>query len=366
MQIILASVLTETTPLGVPLRASSNASFLKKKGFKDVELVSVLHEDAAQNADTATLLVQEIKKYCDKSKQTAVFFACSTDTITYIVKAAELIKKQSDSAPILICFGVEQQEEIQHCPGYEIFDYVITGEIEISSAELLQNLRGTQKTVFITGKTAKAEDLPSPWLDGSLDPVDYNGAVWETARGCGQKCAFCSAHNSRTPLPLSRLEKELEFFAKKKVPEVFVADKVFNADKERALKLLLLMQKKLPDAHYQFKIDLDLIDKPLIRAFSALSCSLQINLISSNPNVLKNCGTSFDKKQFAHKIRMLNDNSLVFGFNLIYGLPSDTLPSFRETLDYALSLYPNHLEIHRLSVIPGTKLFSDAEAHSLK
>ncbi|MBP5328839.1 MAG: radical SAM protein [Spirochaetaceae bacterium] len=366
MQIILASVLTETTPLGVPLKAASNVSFLKKKGFKDVELVSVLHEDAAQNADTAELLVKEIQKHINGSKQTAVFITYTTKTIKFVIKAAELVKKQQNFAPVLICFGADNQEQIQHCKGYEVFDYVITGEPEVSSAELLQNLRGTQKTVFITGKPANPEDLPSPWLDGTLDPVDYNGAVWELSRGCGQKCPFCANHKERISLPLSRLEKELELFAKKKVPEVFVEDKVFNADKERALKLLSLMQKKLPDAHFQFKIDLNLMDKQLVRAFCALSCSLQINLISSNPTVLKNCGISFDKKQFAHKIRMLNDNELIFGFNLIYGLPGDTYPSFRETLDYALSLYPNHLEIHKLSLIPGTKLSADIEKTGIR
>ena len=118
MQIILASVLTETTPLGVPLRASSNASFLNKKGFKDVELVSVLHEDTAQNADTAELLTQKIQKHINGSKQTALFLAYTTKTIKFVIKAAELVKNKQNSSLVLICFGAENQEQIQHCKVY--------------------------------------------------------------------------------------------------------------------------------------------------------------------------------------------------------------------------------------------------------
>ena len=211
--------------------------------------------------------------------------------------------------------------------------------------------------------------MPSPWVDGNLDPDDFNSVVCELSRGCPLSCPFCAkqtCNSKKRYFPFSRLEKEIDFFAKKKVPDVFVADNIFNYDKERSLKLLSLMQKKLPDAHYQFSVSADQMDKQLAQAFSHLSCSLQINLISTNPNVLKNCGISFDKKQFTRKISMLNDYGLVFGFNLVYGLPSDTLPSFRETLDNALFLYPNHLSIYRLSVIPKTKLFAEAESHSIK
>ena len=60
---------------------------------------------------------------------------------------------------------------------------------------------------------------------------------------------------------------------------------------------------------------------------------------------------------------MLFRSGAVFGFDLIYGLPGDTLAGFMESINYAVSLYPNHLELFRLSVLPGTDLHD--RAHDL-
>jgi len=83
---------------------------------------------------------------------------------------------------------------------------------------------------------------------------------------------------------------------------------------------------------------------------------LHRGLQSANPQVLKRVGRSFDRDDFSRRAGLLNDSGAVFGFDLIYGLPGDTLNSFRNSLDYALSLYPNHIDIFPLAILPGTRL----------
>jgi acetyl-CoA carboxylase biotin carboxylase subunit len=63
---------------------------------------------------------------------------------------------------------------------------------------------------------------------------------------------------------------------------------------------------------------------------------------------------------------MLNKEDLSFGLDLIYGLPGDSLAGYRKSLDFALSLYPNNLDLFRLSVLPGTALRDRAEELGLK
>lgn len=274
-----------------------------------------------------------------------------------------------------------------------VFDYLIQGEGETAFVNLLkkissqngsaQNANGAHNNgqhdrnarakhkhpELIVGTTEDCTKLSSPWLDGTIDPVTYNGVLWELSRGCPYACSYCFESKGERRVrkfPMERLEKEIELFAQKKVPQFFVLDPTFNADRERALKLLKLMAKKLPDAHYQFEIRAECMDKSLAEAFTQLSCSLQIGLQSANPQVLKNINRSFERKNFSRKIAILNDYGLVFGFDLIYGLPGDTLPSFKESIDYALGLYPNHLEIFRLSVLPGTALYEQAQQFGLK
>ena len=56
----------------------------------------------------------------------------------------------------------------------------------------------------------------------------------------------------------------------------------------------------------------------------------------------------------------------MFGFDLIYGLPGDTLQGFKNSIDFALSLYPNNLELFCLSVLPGTALHESAPGFGLE
>ena len=69
---------------------------------------------------------------------------------------------------------------------------------------------------------------------------------------------------------------------------------------------------------------------------------------------------TLNKKLFARNIGFLNDEGAIFGFDLIFALPGDTFSGFCKSIDFALSLYPNNLELFCLSVLPGTTLSENA------
>jgi hypothetical protein len=165
--------------------------------------------------------------------------------------------------------------------------------------------------------------------------------------------------------PLERIRQELDFFAKQKVRQIFVLDPTYNAKKERAVEILKLIRQKAPNTFFHFECRAELLNPELVAAFSRISCSLQIGLQSAHPHVLKLVARNINRKEFASKIALLNNAGIIFGFDLIYGLPGDNLAGFKESIDYAISLYPNSLEIFRLSVLPGTTLFDQKQALGL-
>ena len=164
---------------------------------------------------------------------------------------------------------------------------------------------------------------------------------------------------------LERIEKELELFNRQKISQIFVLDPTYNANKKRALELLTLIRKKTKGIFFYFEARAEFIDRELARAFTKIPCALQFGLQSADAEVLKNVHRSFDKKLFCRNISYLNETGVIFGFDLIYGLPGDTLRGFRDSLDFALGLYPNNLETFCLSVLPGTALFEQAEQFGL-
>ncbi len=262
-----------------------------------------------------------------------------------------------------------------------VLDLIITGEGEIPFAALCENLIAGMALsdipgVILPGKVplpspipiANLDTIPSPYLNGILDTRNFPGILWQLARGCSFACDFCfdarDNHGVRR-FSLERVETELRHFAAIKVAQVFVLDSTFNQDAKRAKRILRLIKKIAHDIHFHFEVRSEFIDREMAELFAQITCSLQIGLQSSDPDVLKQVGRSFNRDDFTRRISLLNDCGAVFGFDLIYGLPGDTLSGFCSSLDYALSLYPNHLDIFPLAVLPGTKLASQGLEHGL-
>ena len=165
---------------------------------------------------------------------------------------------------------------------------------------------------------------------------------------------------------MERIKAELELFAEKKVPQVFVLDPTYNVNKKRAVELLRLIASKTPDTFYYFEARAEFIDRELAREFTRIPCALQIGLQSANEEVLKLVNRPWDKKKFIRGIGILNEEGVTFGLDLIYGLPGESFGSFREGVDFAVSLLPNNLEIFNLSVLPGTELADRADGLGLE
>ena len=287
-----------------------------------------------------------------------------------------------DASSVYRPVGIENRpQKALHAPSdtsSKLFDYLVCGEGETACTLLVRSILDRKPVPREIAATGRAPDedcalLSSPWLDGTLDSCesvrDFHGALWELARGCPYNCAYCyeskGSKKVRT-IPLSRLEKELDHFVHSGTERVFVLDPTYNASRDRALSLLRLIEKKAPEIHFNFEVRAEHLDRELADAFSKIPCSLQIGLQSSNAEALKLVNRPVDIHVFSKKIGLLNDAGVVFGLDLMYGLPGDSLSGFRASLDYAISLYPNNLEIFRLAVLPGTALADRAASLGLE
>ncbi len=354
-KIICLTALAETSPQSMPLgsaciASSINTSELTKNDFHAELFTFSLEEEFSVKKITDEIL--EKKPY-------AVCFSMFVWNKKILEEICKEIKKRAGSI-VTIAGG---PEITAHPESFRnMFDFTISGEGE---EKILCVLSGKKTDDF---STCKLENLPSPYLTGTLDASRYGGALWELARGCPFKCSYCyESKGEKTVRYFSdeRLCSELDYFAEKKIPQIFVLDPTYNADKKRAMKILDLIRKKTPDTFYYFEARAEFIDREFARAFSGINCCLQFGLQSSSEKVLKNVNRSFNKKKFEQNIGILNENGIVFGFDLIYGLPGDTIEGFKESIDFAMSLYPNNLELFCLSVLPGTALHDDAEKFHL-
>lgn len=380
IHVICTTLLVEKSPQALPLGAACIASAIKNskltRDLCTVELISFSLEDTDLYNQTAEQQAQIIyKKLISKNPG---IVCLSTFVWNRIV--LEIVSQKLKSDGIKTIAG--GPEITAHPETFkETFDYLVCGEGEVKVPEIISNILSDSiidSVPFVrdsqTDKELKQIDsvpivtLSSPYLDGTLDPAEYGGALWELARGCPFKCSYCyesKGEKTVRQFPIERIEKELDLFAKKKVPQVFVLDPTYNANKQRAIQLLNLIAKKTPDTFYYFEARAEFIDRQLAKAFTKIPCALQIGLQSASEEVLRLVNRPFNRKQFVKNINLLNEEGVIFGLDLIYGLPGETFRTFKEGIDFAVSLYPNNLEIFCLSVLPGTDLYDRASALQL-
>ena len=368
--VICTTLLIEKSPQALHLGAACIATAIKHdtnlKDFCEVSLKAFCLEDKDFPEDkiiAADYISEKLIEKAENCKGAIFCFSCFVWNVGILETAA---KSLSEKGFVCIAGG---PEITAHPSFYKGFDYTVSGEGEISVPLLIKKIIQLQKSdKIIISKSPELECMTSPYLDGMIDPSEYGGVLWELARGCPFKCAYCYESKGEKTVrlfPMEKIKAELDLFAKKKVPQVFVLDPTYNVNKKRAIELLRLIASKTPDTFYYFEARAEFIDRELAREFTRIPCALQIGLQSANEETLKLVNRPFDKKKFIRGLTVLNEEGVTFGLDLIYGLPGESFGSFREGIDFAVSMLPNNLEIFCLSVLPGTELADIADSLGL-
>ena len=367
--VICTTLLIEKSPQALPLGAACVASAIKHSaelnGKCDVSLKAFCLEDKDFPKDknaASKFIAEKLVEKAGSSKEAVFCFSCFVWNIKILAGASKILKEKG-----YVCIA-GGPEITAHPSFYKDFDYTVSGEGEVSVPKLIAKIllkKSEKSDTVIISQSPDLNLIHSPYLDGIIDPSEYEGALWELARGCPFKCAYCYESKGEKTVrlfPMERIKAELELFAKKKVPQVFVLDPTYNVNKKRAVELLRLIAQKTPDTFYYFEARAELMDRELAREFTRIPCALQIGLQSANEQTLKLVNRPFDKKKFCKGLSILNEEGVTFGLDLIFGLPGESFGSFRDGIDFAISQYPNNLEIFCLSVLPGTDLYDRADS----
>lgn len=380
--VIFISIHTVATEKTVPLGAASVASAAKAAcvdaGYADIQfsLVEAGPEESPQ----------QLASRIAAAKPDLVAFSLYVWNRHKAIACAQLLRAAQPELP-LWCGGPEASTWPQGLSQEDggPFDLLISGEGEqLFSQELLALLatRSGQTPAATTSELASGaaasaassqpfdlSKLPSPWLDGTLSPAGRKSVLWELVRGCPFSCAYCyEGRGSRQLRHINpqRLEAELALFSSVCPDEVQILDPTFNVNNERAIAILDRLIKEDSPIHWHFEVRAEQLTRSQAKRFARLNCSLQIGLQSADEAVCAALGRPLKRGLFADKITLLNEEGVSFGLDLIYGLPGDTYSGYRRSLDFALSLYPDNLDMFQLSVLPGTELYEKAESLQLR
>ena len=372
MKIVFCTLHVRRSTQAISLAAGCLAAALPSELYESCTLLDFFPEQTDQEI-LASILA---------SDPDAVLFSVYVWNRQRIIQLAKQLHQEQPRLH-LIAGGPEATGDPSGLSAAAPWTALVHGEGEAALAGLLtalakgladQPLPGVtllQKERPVSGATHCPYDLstaPSPWLTGALKLEPAGGVLWEVARGCAFSCDYCfdaRGHAGVRSIDRQRLEDELELFIKAGVSQVWVLDSTFNYPPERGIALLELLLAKAPHIHYHLEAKADFIDRHTASLLGELNCSVQLGLQSIHQQVLKAIHRPLDLDILAEKVHLLEAEGVVYGFDLIYGLPEDNYAGFRTSLDTVLSFSPNHVHIFPLSVLHGTKLAQQRDRYGI-
>ncbi len=304
----------------------------------------------------------------------------SWSRIDLLSLSASILNAYRDKRPMIIAGGPEVSADPFSLQNNPSIDLAVSGEGEAAITAIVGNLLPlprNERSAALSGfpapysqpGTDNLDNLPSPFTASALEGRNYEDTVWELTRGCPFNCHFCFESKGSARVrhkSLTRAAEELRQLQKRGTGNVFLLDPTFNSSPSRAKELLRLFINQAPELRYHMEVRTEFLDEEQAELYAELGCTLQIGLQTAHPEVARNIGRPFSPEKFREKLLPLHECTVPYGLDLIYGLPGDSLEGFRESLDFALSCAPNHLDIFPLSVLPGTRLRETAGGLGLR
>lgn len=260
---------------------------------------------------------------------------------------------------------------------YPEADYFVRGHGEMAMVSLASGILPDGSGIHIAGEPdlgIKAElellDLPSPYLLGAVGIRE--SIRWETQRGCPFKCSFCQHrepgkwHKDRCFFDEQRLERELALFAAEGVKRISVLDPVFHIDKTRAIRVLNSIKTTGVGAQVSLQCHFEMCTPQFLDALDGLNVTLEFGLQTIIEDEYRAIGRPNSMKKVRGVIRELHERQIDFEISLIYGLPKQTLNSFRESVGWCIKQKIPRVRAWPLMLLRGTPLHEQKDLYGFK
>jgi len=202
--------------------------------------------------------------------------------------------------------------------------------------------------------------LTSPYASGVIHLEDGQPmARTETQRGCPYRCTFCAHRDTATNrvhrLGLERIAAEFALFAEHRVGKVNVLDPVFNGG-PRALEVLALAREARLDSQLSLQCRFEKLTRDFLDAVAGMNVKLEFGVQTVIPAEAKLIKRPNDLEKIDWALHELSARGVPFEVSLIYGLPGQTLGSFRESIGWLESRGVRRIKAWPLMLLRGTEL----------
>lgn len=215
---------------------------------------------------------------------------------------------------------------------------------------------------------------PSPWLDGVLDPSDWDEAIMLTSRGCPHHCAFCVTPAAFGPSirshSVERVVEDISVVARRGNGRLWFADPNFSYDADRVHAILDGIARRDLPVEMWVETRADMLTPDLVDLLARAGVhTVALGLESAVPRVLERSGKAIEPEA----IREAATTALAAGLDVElfsqYGLPGETrddaLRTLRFVQDCGVAVRGNS-NAQQMQLYFGSAIIRNPGAHGIR
>ncbi len=211
-----------------------------------------------------------------------------------------------------------------------------------------------------------------PFLYGDLEQFQNRIIYYESARGCPYSCSYClSSIDKRVRLrSVDLVQKELQLFLDKKVPQVKFVDRTFNCVHEHAMAIWkYISEHDNGVTNFHFEISADILRPEEIALLNQMRpglVQLEIGVQSTNPDTISVIDRVMNVERLEQIVASIRRGKNIHQhLDLIAGLPGEDYNSFRNSFDRVYGMKPDQLQLGFLKVLKGSPMEERAGDYEL-
>lgn len=361
-----------------PLGMMSIAAYLEARGIA-TEII-----DCYASPMTAEALVAEILR----RRPDVVGFSCTTSSFLEGYGVACLLKERAPE--IITVFGGAHacSVGVGLLDAFPAVDYLVIGEGEQSFYELVA--AGCRNVETIPGigfrkegigtlsavreHIADLDTLPFPAYHRlSRFPERYTLPLFSyptspntsiiSSRGCPYQCSYCDrsvfSRGFRFNSPEYIVEHLKMLNRDYGIRHVFFYDDLFTTDRSRVARFCELKEKARLAVTYNCIARLEHVDAELLALLKRSGCwQVNFGIESGDPEVIKKHRTFYGLDDVQRKLQMVRQTGMRVKGLFMVGLPGENEASIRRTIDYALQLPLDEINVTKFTPFPGAPLYA--------
>ncbi len=373
---------TKSGTLYYPMWLAYAAAYTEKRGH-EIDFIDAPADDLSNE-----MVLARINNFGSQ----LVVVETSTPSIYNDVKFCDLLKKEDKKIfTVLVGTHVSALPE-QSLRLSASVNGIAVGEFDETIGELADTISSGNELQTVKGLWLRdGEEITKPATETrkplhDLDKIPFVSTIYKrflnphqyfnpnalfpmvtitTSRGCPHRCTFCvypqtmMGHQLRNR-SVSNVVDELEYIIQNfpEIKAVFFEDDTFPANKKRCIAICdeIIRREIVISWTANARVDLDLETMTIMKK-AGCRC-LCVGFESGNQQLLDNIKKGITLKQSEEFMGAAKKAGILIHGCFMVGLPGETMDTMKKTLQFAIQLQPDAIQMYPVMVYPGTEAYS--------